>query len=120
MGAVVVSRGPAGQSENGRSGAPAQALVGASPHTDAPARAQRLQSRTTQSNQRWAMDGTHIPCGQMTGAISRPSLIVITARLWAMSSPYAGGPRKPNGSWKRLSGTVWDVASLWHTPDASE
>ena len=27
-------------------------------------RAQRLRSRTLQSNQRWAMDVTHIPCGQ--------------------------------------------------------
>ena len=26
-------------------------------------RAQRLRSRATQSNQRWAMDVTHIPCG---------------------------------------------------------
>ncbi|GJL65875.1 MAG: insertion element hypothetical protein [Nitrospirales bacterium] len=32
-------------------------------HTARP-RAQRLRSRSPQSNQRWAMDVTHIPCGQ--------------------------------------------------------
>ena len=64
-------------------------------------RAQRLRSRAAQSNQRWAMDVTHIPCGRDGWGHLTAVIDCHDREIVGFEFALREERRKPNAPWKR-------------------